>query len=140
MADEAALAIARDLIFKHEGFSSKVYKDTKGILTIGVGRNVESEGITKDEALYLLDHDIADRLSNLSRFSFWADLSPARKAVLLDLDFQLGKAGFADFHNMIAALMRKDYEGVANQIADSKLARIDAKSREIENEKMMRDG
>ena len=33
----------------HEGMRLDVYKDTLGINTIGIGRNLDDRGITKDE-------------------------------------------------------------------------------------------
>jgi len=36
-------------LIAHEGLSLQVYKDTLGIDTIGIGRNLEDRGITKEE-------------------------------------------------------------------------------------------
>ena len=40
--------LVKELI-KHEGLRLQVYKDTLGIDTIGIGRNLEDRGITKEE-------------------------------------------------------------------------------------------
>lgn len=47
------------LLVKHEGMRLKPYEDvlTEDI-TIGVGRNLDSIGLSEDEVLYLLDNDI----------------------------------------------------------------------------------
>jgi len=37
----------------HEGLELNVYKDSLGIETIGIGRNLVDRGITKEEAYYL---------------------------------------------------------------------------------------
>ena len=34
-------------LVEHEGYRKNVYKDTLGIDTIGIGRNLEDRGITK---------------------------------------------------------------------------------------------
>ena len=41
----------REQLLADEGFRRKVYRCTGGYLTIGVGRNVEGKGLTRDEAL-----------------------------------------------------------------------------------------
>ena len=47
------------LLIKHEGMRLKPYEDvlTEDI-TIGVGRNLDSLGLTEDEVMYLLTNDI----------------------------------------------------------------------------------
>ncbi len=42
-----------DLIKRHEGLSLKPYMDSRGFLTIGYGRNLDANGISKSEAEYL---------------------------------------------------------------------------------------
>ena len=34
-----------DLLIKHEGFKSHAYKDTGGVLHIGIGRNIDEGGM-----------------------------------------------------------------------------------------------
>ena len=34
-----------DLLMKHEGVRNKPYEDTVGVLTIGVGRNLDDVGL-----------------------------------------------------------------------------------------------
>lgn len=42
------------MLIRHEGLRLKPYKDSVGKLTIGVGRNLDDKGITKEEAMHLL--------------------------------------------------------------------------------------
>ena len=44
----------------HEGVRDKVYLDTEGIETIGVGRNLKDKGLSEDEIDYLLQNDISE--------------------------------------------------------------------------------
>ena len=52
----------RDLIRSRlkdfEGVVLKAYECSQGYTSIGVGRNLDSRGITEDEAMYLLKNDI----------------------------------------------------------------------------------
>ena len=43
---------------RDEGYRRRVYKDSVGIETIGIGRNLVDVGVTKEEAQYLLGNDI----------------------------------------------------------------------------------
>ena len=52
------LRIVTEQIIRHEGFRNKPYKCTANKLTIGYGRNIEDNGITKTEASVLLKNDI----------------------------------------------------------------------------------
>lgn len=110
----------RKLIIAHEGFSSTAYKDTKGVLTIGYGRNIQDKGVSIDEALFLLDDDLmyfTDKLIGL--FEWFPLLDENRQIALIDLCFNTGIAGFCEFKEMIAALEHKDYEQAAIEILNS---------------------
>ena len=45
-------------LIRHEGMELKVYKDSLGIETIGVGRNLVDRGVSEEEARYLCNNDI----------------------------------------------------------------------------------
>jgi len=42
----------------HEGRKNKPYKCTSGKITIGVGRNLDDNGLSEDEIDYLLTNDV----------------------------------------------------------------------------------
>ena len=42
-----------DKLIEHEGMVLKVYQDTLGIDTIGIGRNLKDRGISKEELDYM---------------------------------------------------------------------------------------
>ena len=48
------------IIQLHEGYKQKVYKCPAGYLTVGIGRNVQTKGLSIQEALYLLRNDIQE--------------------------------------------------------------------------------
>ena len=54
-----------DILILHEGKRRKPYRCTKGKLTIGVGRNLESNGLRDTEIMYMLNNDIADCIRDL---------------------------------------------------------------------------
>jgi lysozyme len=112
---------AVELLKIDEGFKQKVYTCPAGKLTIGYGRNLEDRGVTLDEADYLLQNDveIAYRLLDQD-FSFFKELSLARKVVLVSMVFQLGYAGFKSFKKMISALHISDYKKAAFEMQSSR--------------------
>ncbi len=128
------------LLITHEGLRLKPYRDTRGKLTIGVGRNLDDVGITEEEALYLLKNDIKRVLDFLKeRLPYWNGLTETRKMALVDMCFNLGPGGFLSFKKMLAALERGDYEQAAREMLDSRWARQVGRRAE-ELAEMMREG
>jgi lysozyme len=106
-----------------EALRTKPYRDSLGILTIGVGRNLEHKGLSRAECLYLLDNDITDALGDcrevVARFD---DLDPVRQEVLANMALNLGRARLKGFARMLAAVARRDFEAAAVEMLDSKWA------------------
>ena len=122
-------AAVRDLITRHEGYRRTPYHCTAGILTIGIGRNLDDVGIDREEARYLLDRDIARATDDLASFGWFHVLDVIRQRALIDMRFQLGPTRFRGFGKMIAALARQDYATAAAEALDSKWARFDTPGR-----------
>lgn len=110
----------KNQIWKDEGFRKFPYKDTVGKLTIGVGRNLDDVGLSEDEVKYLFNNDFDKARDLAALLPAWYSLNGPRKAVLVNMVFQLGLGGVSKFKKMIDALSRKDYEEAANQMLDSK--------------------
>lgn len=102
------------------------YNDHLGFVTIGVGRLIDKQkggGITHDEAQYLLNNDIATRVEALQAKLPWFDsLSDVRKAVLLNMSFQLGIAGLLGFGRTLEMVKMGDYASAAENMLESKWA------------------
>lgn len=89
-------------LIKHEELRLTMYFDSRRIPTIGVGRNLKDHGITRNEALYLLNNDIDDVIIELSISIKWFDtLDEVRQRVLADLCFNLGIAGLLTFKTFL---------------------------------------
>ena len=117
---------ATQQIKKDEGCVLYAYDDHLGYATIGYGRLIDRRrdgGISQDEAEYLLKNDIAARLKALEKaIDFWNDLDEVRKAVLLNMSFQLGVDGLLKFKNTLAYIEAGDYENAAAGMLNSKWA------------------
>lgn len=121
-------ALRQDLI-RDEGLRLTVYTCPAGYSTIGVGRNLEGRGISRPEAMLLLDNDINACLEDLCGFPWWGALNPVRQRALLNLRFQVGSGGFRAFKQMLSALDRRDFAAAATAARDSKWARQDSPER-----------
>lgn len=113
----------REQLVKHEGVKLKPYKDTLGILTIGCGRNLDDVGISQDEAMTLLDHDIDHARADLARAFPWTnDLDPVRRDALTNMAFNMGLGRLRGFMKMLAALETGDWKEAASQATESRWA------------------
>lgn len=126
-------------LVRHESMRLFPYKDSVGKLTLGVGRCIEDIGISKDEAMLMLANDINRAQASCFRYDWYNTLSEVRQNVMLDMMFNLGPNRFAGFVDMISCLAKKDYEGAAVAMLDSKWAnQVGARANELAN--MMRVG
>jgi lysozyme len=113
----------KEQIKLHEGVEKKVYLDTEGIETIGVGRNLRDRGLSNDEIEYILDNDIAICEEELiSNFEWYPELDEIRKRVLIDMVFNLGMPKLKQFAKMLSAVELKDWPEAASQMLDSRWA------------------
>lgn len=145
-------------IAQHEGIERTVYKDTKGIPTIGIGFNLESRH--NKQFLKSIGIDINDLLAgkpltdkqikilyNFSLKTAWKDVNSVIpnfrshpkevRMVLIDMMFNLGKPRFSEFKKMIKAVNNRDYDTAANEMIDSVWYR-QVKSRGVNLVQMMR--
>jgi len=128
----------KDLLIKHEGKKAKLYYDSEGVATIGIGRNLEDVGLTEEEMLYLLNNDIKRVLYDCwHEFPWFADLNETRQNVVASMVFNLGLDGFKKFKRMIAAIEKEDWVEAACQMIDSHWA-AQVKSRAVELAVMMK--
>jgi len=133
---------------KHwEGLRLKLYRCPTGKLTIGYGRNIQNNPLTKDEyemlfpdftwleaavELYgngiteagasklLKDYLITQSRDLVINYGWFRILNNERKIVVLDMIYNLGFAGFMGFRKMLKALKRSDYEKAGDEIRNSK--------------------
>ena len=116
------LSSFKKLLIEDEGLKLKAYKDTLGVTTIGVGRNLDQVGISEEEAMMLLDNDIANVYKQAMVLPWFKYLSIKRQDVILSMIFNMGLAGVLEFKGMIRALIVADYEVAAEEMLDSKWA------------------
>ena len=114
---------------KHEGYRNKVYLDTLGKRTVGVGHLCVEDFWEDDkeyEEKFLMDI-LLDDLQNaikgareLKEENSCTDIDEIAQEILVEMVFQLGKNGVSKFRNMWKALAEKNYIGASYEMLDSR--------------------
>jgi lysozyme len=135
------LAYQIKLLTRDEGLRLKPYRCTAGKLTIGVGRNLEDVGITKEEAEQMLANDISRVTVDIVKRIPWAlKLDDARFSVIHSMVFQMGIGGVMNFRKFLNALQMGDYVKASIEMMDSKWAQHDSPARAKRLAEVMRSG
>ncbi len=114
--------LIQDLI-SDEGLRTEPYIDTVGKMTIGVGRNLDDNGISQAEAMFMLTNDIEMVETELdARLDWWRGLPDDAQRALCNMTFNLGWPRLSKFEKMLAALKDRDFEEAAAQALASKWA------------------
>lgn len=129
---------------RSEGVVLTVYKDSLGIDTIGIGRNLKDRGISDEEfdmlhvssmeevyavginegeALYLATNDIKIvETELLQKHPCVDELDPVRQMVLVDMAFNMGVPRLCGFKRMWENIYNKNFDGAASEMLDSRWA------------------
>lgn len=103
-----------------EGVVLKPYRCTAGKLTIGIGRNLDDVGLSRDEAGYLLENDIARaELSARKLIPAFDALSEARQCVVVSMAFNMGEKTFSTFKNTLACINHGQWAAAASGMRQS---------------------
>jgi len=114
-----------DMIKRHEGVKSKVYKCTQGFETIGVGRNISESGLglSDDEIDYLLHNDLERCDAELAKaYDWYSELDKPRRDAMVDICFNLGITRLRGFVKALEAMSRQQFDIAADEFMDSKWA------------------
>lgn len=125
------LTAAKTLIQGHEGRELKVYRDTLGIPTIGIGFNLTdpdaqqlcsacgadyealvtgADALTDAQCDYLYEQMAIDTLEWLTAiFPAFFTYTQNRQMALLDMGYNLGETRFREFREMISAILAGDW-------------------------------
>ena len=117
---------------KHEGYRNKVYLDTLGKRTVGVG-HLCVEDFWEDDKEYeekflmtILEHDLQTAIKgakDLMSEHGCMDIDEVAEEIIIEMIFQLGKTGVSKFRNMWKALSELNYVGASYEMLDSRWAK-----------------
>jgi len=118
----------RDLIKKRlidfEGLVLMPYKCSQNFTSIGIGRNLDSRGITEDEAMYLLGNDIDSVFRDLDKhLAIYKSYPIEAQYVFIDLCFNLGIHTLLSFRKTLALCQLGEWEKAAAELLRSRYAR-----------------
>jgi len=112
-----------DMLTRHEGKRNSLYRCPSGKLTIGIGHNIEDNGLSDDVILMILHEDVANAARDLYRiFPEFYKIGHGRRAALIDMMFCLGLPAFRTFRRMITAIQAEDWQKAADEALKSKWA------------------
>lgn len=122
-----------------EGFSGIPYLDSVGKQTIGFGRNLDDNPLTQEEAEHLLKNDLEKVSYEACNLPYYSGLSPERRAVIINMVYNLGMSRFRKFKKTNKALSDRNYLLAASEMLDSKWAK-QVGDRAVRLADIMRDG
>ena len=109
----AIRAEIEQMLMQDEGFRSNPYLDN-GNTSIGFGRNLTTNGISRGEALYLMQNDLDNiELGLKLRFPVTQDLDRVRYYVVVTMAYTMGLDNLAEFNDMWTALEQRQYDRAA---------------------------
>jgi len=95
---------------RDEKRANRMYPDSRGIPTIGIGHNLRDKAIRDDVIDLIFQHDTEDVMADLDRaLPWWRRLDEVRQRVVANMVFNLGLTTFLTFHNLISALDKSDW-------------------------------
>jgi len=114
---------------RDEGLSLKPYRDSRGIITVGYGHNLEvnresAREITEERANQFLQSDLEEVTRRIHMKIDWADrLDTVRFGVLQNLGFNVGVGALLGFKKTLGYIENGDYNSAADEMLDSDWAK-----------------
>lgn len=107
------------MLMRHEGKRDRMYLDSVGVPTIGIGHNLNVP-ISHAAVMQIFEDDLREAQSQcLHAFPWFAELTEERQWVLINMCFNMGLPRLLGFKKMLAALALDDYDTAAKEMMDS---------------------
>lgn len=145
LADDTKAVVGEDTqLRKHvlgeEGFRPDIYKDTRNVLTVGHGFNIEEPSIRKyipkdvlngkrllgkDESLAIADKVLSQAKTDAKQYAgeHYDKLSPEQKTALVDMSYNLGLTKLNKFKELKKGIVAGDSKKMAREVIDSDYAK-----------------
>ncbi|RRW87918.1 glycoside hydrolase family protein [Pandoraea apista] len=105
-----------------EGYRLRLYVDTVGKVSGGIGRNLTDKGLRPDEVDLMYANDISESEAWLDHnLPWWQSLDPVRQRVLMNMAFNM-QGRLLEFRNFLAAVERHDWPVAKREMLDSRWA------------------
>lgn len=107
----------------HEGKRARIYVDTVGKVSVGIGRNLTDKGLRPDEIELLYRNDVEEAVAELDRvLPWWHQLDEVRRRVMVDLMFNTGAPTLMQFTTTLGHIQAGRYREAAEGMLASKWA------------------
>jgi lysozyme len=116
-----------------EGRKLRVYEDTEGLPTVGIGHLIKKSDppeirnlkvgdlITREQMESLFEQDLAIAMADFRLiFTNWETIPAEAQEILINMLFNLGRIRFLGFKGVIAAVYANNWEKAADEMQDSK--------------------
>lgn len=128
---EEVLEQIHDDIVRHEGCVAKIYLDSEGLETFGIGHLVIKSDpeygkpvgtpVSERRVTQAFSADLSSAIKDCEQLFPMLDTYPTDvQRVLVNMTFNLGKSRFSKFKKMRAAVICRDFETAADEMMDSK--------------------
>ena len=115
--------IIKDRLIDWEGIVLKPYECSQGYTSIGVGRNIENNGISKEEAMHLLDNDIDSVIQNLDKhWPIYKTFPERAQMICIDLVFNMGIYTWLSFRKTRSYMELQEWDKAGDELLNSKYA------------------
>lgn len=115
--------LIRKRLIDFEGLVLKSYVCPTGYISVGVGRNLETNGITEEEAMYLLNNDISTVIKKLDKhWIAWRKLPITAQYVCIDVVFNMGINTWMSFRKTRAYMEMEQWDKAGDELLNSKYA------------------
>ena len=107
-----------------EGKMDRMYLDSEGIPTIGIGHNLRDVPLSARAMRVIFEDDTAQAIADAKRLVPMFDyLTEERKSVVCNMAFNLGYTRLSKFKNTLAAINEGRYADAAREMLDSTWAK-----------------
>lgn len=145
---ESVLERTQDDLIRHEGYVDRIYLDSEGLRTFGVGHLVGRNDpeytwpvdtpVSEARILLAFEEDFNEAVEDAKRIIPNLEAHPeAVQRVIINMAFNLGYNRLSRFKKMIKAVKETDYWTAADEMVDSKWYR-QVKTRGVELVDLMR--
>ena len=115
------LNLLKKQLVADEGRKPRIYQDSVGKWSIGVGRDLSDVGLRDDEIDLMLSNDINNVIEQLQTSPLWTAIQndDVRERAIINMGFNLGVRGLLSFRHMVDAIVDQRWDDAAAAMLDS---------------------
>jgi GH24 family phage-related lysozyme (muramidase) len=102
-----------------EGYETKLYMDSRGNITGGIGWNFTANGLPGWVIKGLYNQAIYDALQALKAYPCFSTLDPVRSRAVINLMFNMGPTVFAEFKSFVNYMSSGQWSLAAQELKTS---------------------